>query len=430
MPKIFFASSAVMLRRSAVRWEAFKNFKSFLSAFHVVLAWVLLGLFLSSALKGAISDEMKMWALGPYHPNLYNFSMPEQDLTNLWAAGHLARLGHLDWLYSPAQFQGWKVNLFGSDLLKNDWIYPPTIILIGVPLSYLPLPTAFWLWDLLTFVLALALLRYARLPWSVIGFGLLGPATWRSLILGQYGVFTGALVVAGLVLSEKHPIKAGIFLGLSTIKPQQGIIAPAAWLGAAYWRAILAAAATFGVMACLVTIWFGPQSWILFLGEGRATAKAILEAHPPTAYMNTGTSVFWMLRTMGCGIYLAYGAQLVIAMIAFVIVYRVWHRPDNELMAKVAMTVCCSLLITPYGFTSDMVSYSIAVAIIVRNNFWRLRLIDVILWLWPFYCTFTTVHIGLLLTPVFVVTAAMLAWFQMKQPRTLSKQVFEVGVSA
>ena len=270
--------------------EAFKNFKSFLQAFRTVLTWMVLGFCFLIALAQSIAEIQGLWASGPLHPNPYSHSMPEQDLANLWSGGHLVRLGHIDWLYTPYKFQEWKESLFGVPLLRNDWIYPPTVLFIGVPLSFLPLPSAFFTWDVVTFVLAVALLYYARLPSSVIAIGLLGPATWRSLLLGQYGVITGALFVSGLVLSERHPIKAGILLGLSTIKPQQGIIAPIAWFGARYWKAISAAAATFAVIGSVVAIWLGPPAWTLFSVEGTAVMREILEATPPTANINTGNT--------------------------------------------------------------------------------------------------------------------------------------------
>ncbi len=377
--------------------------------------WASLVVLTGAILWLTISVEEINWSLGAFHPSPLSHTMPEEDFSNLWSAGQLVRMGKLDWLYSANLFQEWKENRFGSPLYVNDWIYPPTVLLVGVPLSFLPLVPAYLLWDIGTLAIAVCLLRYARLSWPILIVGLAAPATWRSLILGQYGVVTGALVVAGLLMAPRYPIRAGIMLGLSTIKPQQGIVVPIAWLAAHYWRAFAVAAATFGILSVGVGLWLGSHAWVLFLVQSSAMAREILNAPPPQPYIGTGVSVFWMLRTMGSGIAPAYAVHCIFAVVAIFFVYRAWRIPNAEPMARMAVTACLSLIITPYGFAYDMVAYSIGVAAIVANNKWRLRFVDVILWLWPAYCPVVTVVSGALFTPLIILVAATQAWNQMVQ---------------
>ncbi len=352
-------------------------------------------------------------SLGWSHPSPASHTMPEGDRASLWMAGHLARLGQLDWLYNSQLFEAWRQQRFGAALRGEPWVYPPTVLLIGVPLSFLPLLPAFLLWDGATLAVAVLLLRRARVPWPILTVGLAAPATWRVLVLGQYGLLTGALVVAGLLIAPTQPVRAGIMLGLSTLKPQQGLIVPVAWLSARNWRAIGAAAAVFAVMALAVAAAFGGQAWMLFLTRSEPAIRALLEAPLPQPNINTGVSVFWMARTIGSGLPAAYAVQDAAALGAVVLVYRAWRMPRADPFARMAATVCLSLIITPYGYTSDMVAYSIAVAAIVAGNGWRLRLIDGLLWLWPAICSIVTIKTGLLLTPIIVAIAAALAWRQM-----------------
>lgn len=382
-------------------------------AVHVVLSWLLLLFFGAAAFKGSIRSETLYWSLGPFHPSPVTNTMPEGDFANLWSAGHLIRLGRIDWLYSSNLFTVWKHSQFGDSLIPQDWIYPPTVLLLGVPLSYLPLVPAFLVWDVGTLIVAIILLRWARLPWLILLVGLLGPATWRSLVLGQYGTITGALVVAGLLAAPNSPIRAGIMLGLATLKPQQGMIVPIAWLAARSWRAIAAAATTFVVLGGAVTAWLGWHAWGLFFKNSSAMGRIILDAPPPQDNINTGVSVFWMCRTLGSTITVAYAAQILVASIAVVLTYLAWRKPDVDAQARLAFTVCASLMVTPYGYTSDMVAYSIAVAILVKQNSWRIRLVDVFLWLWPYYGMIFTIRYGVLWTPAVVAVAAGLAWHQM-----------------
>ena len=124
------------------------------------------------------------WSLGWSRPSPASHTMPEGDLASLWMAGHLARLGQLDWLYNSQLFEAWRQQRFGASLRGKPRVYPPTVLLIGVPLSFLPLLPVFLVWDGTTLALAVLLLRRARVPWPILIVGLAAPATWRVLVLG------------------------------------------------------------------------------------------------------------------------------------------------------------------------------------------------------------------------------------------------------
>ncbi len=381
-----------------------------------VLAWTFVLLVALVTILITLIGIQALWSLGPDRPALASGTMPEGDLASLWMAGHLARLGQLDWLYDSRLFEAWRHRRFGEALIGQPWIYPPTVLLLGVPLSFLPLAAAFAVWNVATLAVAVLLLRHARLPWPILLAGLGAPATWRSLILGQYGVVTGALVVAGLLLAPRRPVRAGVMLGLVTLKPQQGLIVPVAWLAARNWRAIAAAAATFAALALTVAAWLGVHAWVLFATGSRLSLREILEAPLPQPNIDTGASVFWMARTLGTGMPAAYALQGIATAAAVVLAFRAWRRPGADPLARMAVTVCLSLFVTPYGYTSDMVAYSVAVASVVARNGWRVRPTDVLLWLWPGFCPVVTATTGFLLTPVALATVAAMAWRRMTPP--------------
>jgi hypothetical protein len=376
------------------------------------VSWALAALFTALILAMNAVTTPGNWAAGPLHPSPISHAMPEEDFSNLWAAGKLARAGGLPDLYGAKSFQQYKVSLFGPGLQEEDWVYPPTVLLLGVPFSLLPLPVGFFLWDAGTLVLAVLLLRWARLSWPILAAGLAGPASWRCLTLGQYGVATGAMVVAGLLAAPRHPLRAGLLLGLSTLKPQQGLIVPVAWLAARRFQAIGAGAVTVAVLAALVAAAFGLGAWPMFLARSGALVRGLLEAPPPQNYISDGISVFWMLRTAEAGIAAAYAGQAAAALAAGVMGWMVWRKPTSRPLPRVALTVCLSLFATPYGFTSDMVAMTIALAIVVAGRGWRLTPLDAAIWLWPAYCPLVTLKTGLLLTPVAVLIVAVMAWRQ------------------
>jgi hypothetical protein len=117
-----------------------------------------------------------------------------------------------------------------------------------------------------------------------------------------------------------------------------------------------------------------------------------------------------MLRTAGAGIVAAYATQALAAAAAIAAGWRAWRARDARPLPRMALTVCLSLFITPYGFTSDMVALSIALAVVVAARGWRLTPIDAAIWLWPAYCPFVTLKTGLLLTPAAVLVVAVQAW--------------------
>jgi hypothetical protein len=133
---------------------------------------------------------------------------------------------------------------------------------------------------------------------------------------------------------------------------------------------------------------------------------------PPreSGYEKFGISVFWMLRYAGAGIASAYAVQAAVTMLSVVLAWRIWRGPGFNPVERMALTVFCSLLASPYGFTLDMVGYSIALAALARERNWRIDPLDVLFWLWPALCPIVTMRTGILLTPVIVALAIVRTW--------------------
>ena len=113
--------------------------------------------------------------------------------------------------------------------------------------SHLPFKRALLVWIAVRTVLAALLLRWARLPWSVILCGLLSPAALYCDELAQLGVIAGALLMAGLLLADANPRGAGTCFALLLVKPREAPLAPVALPAGRHWRA-------FGTAALLVAL--------------------------------------------------------------------------------------------------------------------------------------------------------------------------------
>jgi hypothetical protein len=119
-----------------------------------------------------------------------------------------------------------------------------------------------------------------------------------------------------------------------------------------------------------------------------------------------------MLRTLGADIEVSLFFQFVSFLVSAGLVWHIWRRPDVSKIDRLALTVFLSLMSTPYGYTHDMVGYSIALACLAERRRWRFDLLDVLFWLWPTFCSIVTVDTGVLWTPVVVGLAIVRTWLR------------------
>ena len=88
-------------------------------------------------------------------------------------------------------------------------------------------------------------------------------AAWNFLI-GQNGFLTASLLRASLLLLERRPVLAGVFIGCLTYKPQFGIFLPVALIAARQWRACVSAAVTVISLVAASAATFGVDGWVAF----------------------------------------------------------------------------------------------------------------------------------------------------------------------
>ena len=187
------------------------------------------------------------------------------DFSTTWVVGIQALHGDVARLYDPAEFTRIQADLLGvSKIFYHNWPYPPTLFLIMAPFGLLPYSAAFLTWDILTLLglLVVAYLIAQRRP--AVPLVLASPFTAWNFLAGQNGFLTGSLLGAALLLLERRPILAGMFIGCLTYKPQFGILIPVALIAAGHWRAIASATATVAVLAAAAIAAFGTAVWKAF----------------------------------------------------------------------------------------------------------------------------------------------------------------------
>lgn len=352
------------------------------------------------------------WLVAVRHGDFgsFGYKMPDADFTNIYAAGLLARQGHFAAAYAVDSYQAVKALLLGHVPERADWVYPPTILPLGSLFSLLPLPVAFWVWSGVSVAAMVALLRRAGLGWGVVALTIVSPAEWRCLCLGQISGVLSCAMFAGLLASATNFVRAGVLLGVQVLKPQTGLIGPFILLANRRWRALLAGGLLVALLCLLPLLLFGRASWALYFAAGGSLARGLLQAPFGQSYQLNGLSVFWMLRSLGSTVPVAYAAQGLAAVGAIALAWRVWRHPVADPCIRAAITLLLSLYLTPYGYSSDMVGYTLALAVLAARRGWRVSLLDGVLWLWPGFMLLSTVATGVLLTPLVVGVATFRAW--------------------
>ena len=192
-----------------------------------------------------------------------------QDYWAFYAAATQSLKGAAAALYDKTYFQ----SLF-EDSHGLLWLYPPTTLLFLAPLGWLPYGIAKLIWMSSSIAVMFVTARYLTGNNRFLSIiAILSPAFFSVMFTGQLSVLFAGLLAAGLFFARTRPILAGLCLGLLTVKPQFGFVAPLFLLLTGSWRAMAVAALTAIVMAAVSIGVFGLEPWRAFaasLGQGHA----------------------------------------------------------------------------------------------------------------------------------------------------------------
>lgn len=268
--------------------------------------------------------------------------------------------------YDFAQLAAAEQHSIGAPVALVAWLYPPIFLLAAAPLALLPYLAALALWlflQIAAFVLLLRRIAPRTLPAGLcILAGLVFPGTAQSLISGQNGLLSAALIGGGLLALEQRPILAGVLFGALSYKPQMAAAVFAALLFGAYWRPLAVALGTSLALAAASAVAFGLGPWVAFL-QNLDKARMLLETGQlPLERMAT---VFAATRLAGSGTTLASLLQASVSLAAIAALAYVWHR-RVPLAWRGSVLVLCIPLTTPYAFDYDLVMLLLPMAWIVE----------------------------------------------------------------
>lgn len=247
---------------------------------------------------------------------------------------------------------------------RLSWQYPPSIYLLIWPLAFLPYLSSYALWSFATGGLFLLSMRNIWTDRAALFLVIASPAVFQSLITGQTGFLTAALLAGAAMWADRRPLLAGIAAGLLTIKPQLGLLIPFAFAAAGCWRAFGAAAATAAIMVLASLALFGVQSWSAFFDAVTTHgARLQLEAFP----FHKLISVFGGATMLGAPAAAALGAQAIASLTLAAVIVLIWRKiADPDLRA--AALIAAAPLATPYAFYYEAALLIAPVLIIARHG--------------------------------------------------------------
>lgn len=236
--------------------------------------------------------------------------------------------------------------------------YPPHAALIGAPLALLPLKTSYLLWSILQFVLLGAtvwfLWRYMRKRGvsllsraAALGAVVALPALMVSLLLGTFSLLMlVALLGFVIALRQDQEIGAGLWILVTTLKPQVAVIPCLLLIAGRRWRSLLVIVTGLILMVLLSSLALGGYRWVEFV----KAITGVLELSDSLGVMPSD-----MLNVKGL-LAALFGTRYLpwinfISMVAFLIVVVfvmwVWFAPSLRAMffdLKIAVTFALGLL--------------------------------------------------------------------------------------
>jgi hypothetical protein len=279
------------------------------------------------------------------------------DFASFWTASRIALAGHPADVWNPGIHEAAQVALFGAQAGYAAFFYPPTFLLVCLPLALAPYTLSLAVWLLVTGAAWVAMSR----AWLGKQYGWLPIVAFPALLInaghGQNGFLTAALLGTAALLSERRPLLAGGLVGLLIIKPHLAVLTPLFFLLSGNWKAIAAAALSAGGLCLVSLLIFGLPSWQGFL-QTSALARAALE-QDLVGYAKM-QSAFAAARLLGAPLNLAWCVQGIAALGGAIAMWRV--RGSRLTLAQGATLACATLLATPFLLDYDLTLLAVPLA--------------------------------------------------------------------
>jgi hypothetical protein len=282
------------------------------------------------------------------------------DFFAIWSFAKFALTNRVSEIYDNSVLLDFQMDL-GDVPAERAYPYPPSFLLMILPLGFMAFPLAFAIWNVFTLAFYCVASFYRRWRLSAIFLTIFAPAALQNLTTGQTGFLSAALILGGFRLVKTRPILSGTLFGLASFKPQLGILIPIALISTRSWRPLVAAVVTIAVLVVASSVAFGWSMWSIWLAKLPAHADWALDV--PNRLKPTITANLTLL-----GVDLAV-ARIVQIFVAVFVAIGIWvcFRRGITLLATAALLVG-TFLATPYAFDYDMPMLTNAVLMLILHK--------------------------------------------------------------
>ena len=300
---------------------------------------------------------LAVYQLGDFGPN--TGGIKNSDYVLLWSASNLARTQDPGAVYNVPKLRRLQT-AFGDDPHQiMPWLYPPSFLLLILPLGLLPYLVSLAGWLGGTLWGALAVLRRIAPDPLTRKLALAFPGNALNLFYSQGIFLLIGLMGGGLLAVDGYPLLAGLLLGISiSYKPHLGFLLLVALVAGRRWQALGAMLATVAGLAGLSALVFGLNIWVLFWQTIPLASHIVATVAELWPRMSTP---FAAVRLLGGGLPVAWIIQGIVSATVAVIVFWVW-RQEAPLAVRASTLVLGALLATPYAFEYDLALLSLPLA--------------------------------------------------------------------
>jgi Glycosyltransferase family 87 len=286
------------------------------------------------------------------------------DFLAFWSYPRFAATHPVRDIYNAAQLQAFQQHLYPGFHSFYPYLYPPTLLLVTWWMRLCGFATAQLLWSLAGLAAFLAAgLAFCRTRLGLLAL-LVSPASLLSLVTGQTGYFTTALLLSGLAVLPRRPVLAGIAFGLLTLKPQLGVLLPVFLLARRDWTAMAAAAVTALALISVSCLAFPPVLWALWFHT--------LPADQASYFSSTGLNLNIIITpaanlvTLGFAPGIAWAVQ---ALCGAMIAALVWHcARRTSYRHAVAVLLTGMFLAVPHAYAYDSIPLIAAMALCLTET--------------------------------------------------------------
>jgi len=276
-----------------------------------------------------------------------------EDFVNYWMGAKFAWLGNGAEVYDSTVFMSALQDFAHLPLDFHNYSYPPSLMLITLPLAFLPFVWAFAVWTVAGGLTVFALVRSFWQTRPALLAMAAAPATYLNVTGGQNGALSAGFLGGGLLLLHRSPLIAGMLFGALSYKPHLGVLMPVALACGGHWRAFASAFVTVLLLVGISAGLFGWEAWTAY-GERLVMMGGILDSGGLEFWQRMPTP-YVAARLYGFERESALWLHFPVALYALSRVISVWRRSHELPSLKAAVLVLAMFLVTPYLWDYDMV---------------------------------------------------------------------------